>query len=72
LVDPSNKDACDEVYKEIKSEVQQGIDALLEARKDDPYAFDGLKRSSYQRFYGKDPPTFPLSSLSKSRSNRNQ
>lgn len=71
LVDPSNKDACDEVYKEIKSDVQQGIDALLEARKDDPYAFDGLKRSSYQRFYGKDPPTFPLSSLSKS-SNRNQ
>jgi 1-acyl-sn-glycerol-3-phosphate acyltransferase len=65
-LDPNNKDDCQRMYLKVKEEVQQGIDALLLARKDDPYALDGVKRDLYQRLYGKAPPTFPLSSLSKS------
>eukprot|EP00577_Skeletonema_sp_RCC1716_P010655 CAMPEP_0113399246 /NCGR_PEP_ID=MMETSP0013_2-20120614/15425_1 /TAXON_ID=2843 ORGANISM="Skeletonema costatum, Strain 1716" /NCGR_SAMPLE_ID=MMETSP0013_2 /ASSEMBLY_ACC=CAM_ASM_000158 /LENGTH=817 /DNA_ID=CAMNT_0000284111 /DNA_START=35 /DNA_END=2488 /DNA_ORIENTATION=+ /assembly_acc=CAM_ASM_000158 len=68
LLDPNNKDECQRIYRGVKNEVEEGIDALLSARKDDPYALDGVKRSSYQRLFGKDPPTFPLSSLPKSSS----
>lgn len=64
LLNPNNKGECQKMYAEIKNEVEQGIDALLNARKDDPYAFDGVKRTSYQRVFRKHPPTFPLSSLS--------
>ncbi len=66
LVDAKDQDACLLAYKAIKEEVEQDIQALLEARKHDTYAFDGVKRSSYQRFFGKAPPTFPLESLSPS------
>lgn len=69
LLDPKNKDECQSMYLRVKNEVEEGIDALLNARKDDPYALDGVKRSLYQRAFGKDPPTFPLSSLPKSRNN---
>ncbi len=66
LVDAKDKDACLVAYKAIKEEVEQDIQALLEARKHDSYAFDGVKRSSYQRVFGKAPPTFSLESLSPS------
>lgn len=69
LLDPNNKDECQSMYREVKNEVKEGIDALLNAREDDPYALDGVKRSLYQRAFGKDPPTFPLSSLPNSRNN---
>jgi len=65
-LDPKNQDACRDVYKAIENEVTQDIAALLEARKDDPYALDGIKRTSYQRLFGKDPPTFPMESLKSS------
>jgi 1-acyl-sn-glycerol-3-phosphate acyltransferase len=66
LLDPNDKEECQRMYFRVKDEVQQGIDALLIARKNDPYALDGVKRDLYQRLFGKAPPTFPLSSLSKS------
>lgn len=47
----------------IEDEVRHDIDALLEARKDDPFALDGLGRASYQKIFGKQPPAFPLDSL---------
>jgi hypothetical protein len=65
-LDPKNLDACRDVYKAIENEVTHNIAALLEARKDDPYALDGIKRTSYQRLFGKDPPTFPMESLKSS------
>lgn len=65
-LDPNNKDDCQSMYVGVKDEVENGIEALLNARKDDPYALDGVKRSSYRGLFGKDPPTFPLSSLPKS------
>ncbi|KAL3827524.1 hypothetical protein ACHAXA_002021 [Cyclostephanos tholiformis] len=65
-LDPKNLDACQDVYKAIESELKYDISALLEARKDDPFALDGIKRTSYQRLFGKDPPTFPLDSLKSS------
>ncbi|KAL7464755.1 hypothetical protein ACHAXS_005091 [Conticribra weissflogii] len=62
-VDPKDKEACQKVYKYVQREVQDGIDALLEARKHDPYALNGLRRTAYRRIFGKDPPTFPLESI---------
>jgi len=66
LIDPKDHDGCLRAYKDIENEIKEDIQALLEARKDDLYALDGLKRSSYQRFFGKVPPTFPLESLTPS------
>ena len=66
-LDPKDKEACQKVYQDIEYELKSDIDALLAARKLDPYALDGLKRASFQRLLGKEPPTFPLESLSTSR-----
>jgi len=62
-LDPKDQAACREIYKSIQDEVNHDINALLEARKYDPYALDGIKRTSYQKLFGKSPPTFPLKSL---------
>ena len=67
-LDPKDKDDCQKMYLAVKDEVEQGIDALLDARKHDPYAFEGVKRSTYLSLFGKDPPTFPLSALADSNS----
>ena len=62
-IDPKDKQACQEIYQDIENELKSDIDALLQARKDDPYAMDGIKRTSFRRLLGKEPPTFPLESL---------
>lgn len=62
-VDPKDKRTCQRMYENIQQEVQDGIDALLEARKLDPYALNGLRRNAYRRIFGKEPPTFPLESI---------
>ena len=62
-IDPKDKQACQEMYQDIENELESDIDALLQARKDDPYAMDGIKRTSFRRLLGKEPPTFPLESL---------
>eukprot|EP00956_Cyclotella_meneghiniana_P020433 scaffold36169_cov66-Cyclotella_meneghiniana.AAC.2 len=62
-IDPKDKQACQEMYQDIENELKSDIDALLQARKDDPYAMDGIKRTSFRRLLGKEPPTFPLESL---------
>lgn len=62
-LDPKNLDACRDMYMAIEDEITHDIQALLEARKNDPYALDGVKRTSYQRLFGKDPPTFSLEFL---------
>lgn len=65
-LDPKDLDACKEMYKSIEGEIKHDIQALLDARKDDPYALDGIRRTVYQRIFGRDPPTFPLKSLAPS------
>ena len=65
-MDPKNLANCRDLYKTIENEIKHDISALLEARKDDPFALDGIKRTSYQRLFRKDPPTFPLDSLKSS------
>lgn len=62
-LNPRDQDACRKVYKSIEREVEHDIQALLDARRDDPYALGGIRRASYRRLLGKDPPTFPLKSL---------
>jgi hypothetical protein len=66
-LDPRNKELCQKMYEEIEKELKSDINALLEARKEDPYAMDGLRRNAFQRVFGKEPPTFPLESLSPSK-----
>ena len=62
-INSRDKEACQKLYDDIKKEVKHGIDSLLQARKDDPYALNGMRRTTYQRLMGKNPPTFPLTSL---------
>lgn len=66
-LDPKDKESCQKLYRDIENELKADIDALLQARKDDPYAMDGVRRTSFQRLFGKEPPTFPLDSLRPSR-----
>lgn len=51
---------CDELYRQAKASVQDGIAYLLEQRRRDPYgAF--LPRQLYEAAYpGRQAPTFPV------------
>ncbi len=62
-LDPQDLAGCRHVYETIKNEIEHDISALLQARKDDPFALNGIKRTSYLRLFRKEPPTFPLDSL---------
>lgn len=42
-----DKQACDEVYREIKSSVEGGFEYLIQKRKEDPYK-DLLPRVVYE------------------------
>jgi hypothetical protein len=66
-LDPKDKDSCQKMYRDIQEELKADINALLQARKNDPYAIDGLRRTVFQRLFGKEPPSFPIESLQPSR-----
>ncbi|KAL3796794.1 hypothetical protein HJC23_010941 [Cyclotella cryptica] len=66
-LDPKDKDSCQKMYRDIEKELKGDIDALLKARNNDPYAMYGVRRTAFQRLFGKEPPTFPLESLQPSR-----
>ena len=63
-IDHKNKASCGDLYKEVQNELIRGLDDLLKARENDPYA-DTLKRLAYERILNKPAPTFPLSDLNK-------
>lgn len=63
-IDYRSKKDCDSFYKDVKKELERGIDDLLRARLHDPFA-DTLTRLSYERIYGKIAPTFPIDKLDK-------
>ncbi len=58
--DPSmtkDKEKCDALYSMVKSEVQEGLQYLIESRQDDPYG-DFAKRLVYEATQRKQAPTF--------------
>ena len=61
-LDPEDKESCQRVYEEAKSQVRKGIDDLLSASKEDPYA-NTVKRLAYERILGRQAPTFPIETL---------
>lgn len=63
-VDPSDKDACELVYKEAQDAVRRGIDDLLVAREHDPYK-STPQRLIYELMFGKEAPTFPVDKLNR-------
>jgi len=64
LIDPKNKDQCKELFQNVKSELERGIDDLLRSREQDPYR-DISKRILYEIAFGKPAPTFPVMELNK-------
>lgn len=57
-----DKEACSKVYSDVKSELERGLADVLKAREKDPFK-DTVSRLAYERFYGKQAPTFPLEEL---------
>ncbi len=52
---------CDELYRQVKSSVEDGLAYLQEARGRDPYADFG-RRAFFETIWGgrRQAPTFPL------------
>lgn len=61
-IDPSDKVACERIYKEAQQEVRRGIDDLIKAREHDPFK-STPQRLAYEQIFGKKAPTFPVSKL---------
>jgi len=61
-IDPSDRQACKRIYEESQQEVRRGIDDLLQAREQDPFK-ETPRRFVYERLWGKQAPSFPVSAL---------
>ena len=61
-IEPKDKEACAEMYGDVKAELRRGLDDVLEARKHDPYK-DFAKRMAVERLSGKQTPTFDIKEL---------
>ena len=63
-LDPSDRRACERVYRQIESDVRSGLDDLIIARKSDPFA-STPRRLAYEQVFGKKAPTFSIDELNK-------
>ena len=56
-VDPSDREACERLYAQLRQSVEGGITRLQrEVRAEDPY--EGIAaRSAYEAFYGRQAPS---------------
>lgn len=61
-VNHNDAEMCSQVYQDTKSAVRKGLDDLLRARQHDPF-LDTPKRFAYEKVFGKQAPTFPVSEL---------
>lgn len=52
-----DKESANELYLQIKSEVEQNIAYLLKKREEDPYR-NVLDRVAYRAVYGREVPSF--------------
>ncbi len=57
-----DKEACAQVYHDVKAELRRGLDDLLVAREKDPYQ-NTARRIVYERLLRKQAPTFPIDEL---------
>jgi len=65
-LDPKDKVACEEVYRQAEATVRSGLDDLLRAREQDPFQ-NTIQRLAYERLWGKKAPTFSIDVLNKNR-----
>ena len=63
-VNHSDKKECENLYGTVKRELRKGLDDVLEARKNDPFA-DTAKRLAYEQLTGKKAPSFQVEELNK-------
>ena len=61
-VDYRDRDECRKIYQMVKQTIKQGCRDLTNAREQDPYN-DAFKRLTYEQFWRKQAPTFPISLL---------
>jgi hypothetical protein len=57
--DTKDRERCEELYRETKGSVEQGLRFLLERRNGDPYG-DFAGRALYEAATGRQAPTFPF------------
>ena len=61
-IDPKDKDACKDVYMNIKHDMKAGFDDVLKAREKDLFK-DGIPRLAYERLTGQQAPTFNINDI---------
>lgn len=61
-ISPKDKDACEQLYKNIQSDMKLGFADVLRAREKDPFS-NSVARVAYEQLNGKQAPTFPISEL---------
>lgn len=57
--DLDDREACDQIYANVRGQVEQGLSFLQRQREKDPYK-DLPQRLLYEAFYRKQAPTFPF------------
>jgi len=57
-----DKEQCNTLYLNVKTELERGFDDILLARKHDPF-IETPKRLAYEQLSGKIAPTFPINEL---------
>ncbi|CAB9515470.1 expressed unknown protein [Seminavis robusta] len=65
-IDPKDKEACSDLYKQVVAETRRGIDDIFHARKKDPFS-DTPSRIAYEQITRKQAPTFGLDVVNRER-----
>ena len=63
-LDHNDLQSCQQLYEMLYQDVRSGLDDLLVARKQDPFAYTP-KRFVYEQLWGKQAPTFSMEALQK-------
>jgi hypothetical protein len=58
-LDPKDKDACQEAYQSLQTEMKRGFDDILRAREKDRF-MQAPPRFAYERITGRQAPTFDI------------
>jgi hypothetical protein len=63
-IDPKDKDACQEAYQSLQTEMKRGFDDILRAREKDRF-MQAPPRLAYERITGRQAPTFDIVEVNK-------
>jgi hypothetical protein len=61
-IDSNDKEACARTYRQAHDEVRRGLDDLMRARKNDPFA-ETPRRLAYEKIFERTAPTFSVDLL---------